>query len=265
MAEKTIFLSHITEEKELATLFQEAIENEFSGFVKVFVSSDGLSIPAGTNFLQKIEEGLIDCIGAAYLISPISVKRPWINFELGAVWIRNAIAQRSGAAEIPVLPICHSNMGFRNLPQPIGNLNAIIASQPSQLRFAFTSLQRAVGGRGSLRTNFDQLALDISRFELKYTVSDKLRKLIQMIGLNEKKLIDLCRENSHHSIISIGSITIEDIHEVEFRKLAEELTQSVVRISLGGTISRFSDFGGFKGSNYNIVISTKNLLDLEKS
>lgn len=58
MAEKTIFLSHITEEKELATLFQEAIENEFSGFVKVFVSSDGLSIPAGTNFCRKSKKVL---------------------------------------------------------------------------------------------------------------------------------------------------------------------------------------------------------------
>ncbi|MFP9135476.1 hypothetical protein ACLKZ8_21145 [Shewanella algae] len=77
---KQIFLSHIHEERDLALLIKEAIENEFSGFIEVFVSSDGMSIPAGSNFLKRIEDGLVNCIGAIYLISPISVKRNWINF-----------------------------------------------------------------------------------------------------------------------------------------------------------------------------------------
>src|SRR6478609_9608851 len=92
---KLIFLSHIHEETELAQIIQAAIEDEFSGFVKVFVSSDGKSIPSGSNFLQRIEEGLINCVGAIYLISHSSLKRNWINFELGAVWIRNIISIRS--------------------------------------------------------------------------------------------------------------------------------------------------------------------------
>ncbi|PTP70076.1 hypothetical protein CWO23_12785, partial [Vibrio splendidus] len=89
-----LFLSHIHEERDLAVLIKTAIEEEFSGFVEVFVSSDGTSIPAGSNFLKRIEDGLVNCIGALYLISPVSVKRNWINFELGAVWIRNAISIR---------------------------------------------------------------------------------------------------------------------------------------------------------------------------
>lgn len=47
---KMLFLSHITEEKELAAIIKSAIEEEFGGFVEVFVSSDGISIPAGSNF-----------------------------------------------------------------------------------------------------------------------------------------------------------------------------------------------------------------------
>ena len=76
-----IFLSHIHEEAELAKLVQDAIENEFSGFVSVFVSSDGKTIPAGSNLLKRIEDGLFKCIGAIYLISPVSVKRNWINLK----------------------------------------------------------------------------------------------------------------------------------------------------------------------------------------
>ncbi len=72
---KLIFLSHIHEEADFAHLIQKAIEVEFSGFVDVFVSSDGKTIPAGANFLKKVEKGLMDCVGAIYLISPVSVKR----------------------------------------------------------------------------------------------------------------------------------------------------------------------------------------------
>lgn len=105
LANYQIFLSHIHEERELALLIKQAIEYEFSGFVEVFVSSDGTSIPRGSNFLNRIENGLINCIGAVYLVSLVSVKRSWISFELGAVWIRNTLSLRNEGPEIPALPI----------------------------------------------------------------------------------------------------------------------------------------------------------------
>ena len=158
MPDKLIFLSHIHEEREMALALKKAIESEFAGFVEVFVSSDGTSIPAGANFLKRIENGLIECIGAVYLISPTSVKRNWINFELGAVWARNAASVKTSGPEIPTLPFCHSGCTPGNLPMPLNNLNAIQANQSAQLEFAFRSLQSAVGGKGALRTDFDQLA-----------------------------------------------------------------------------------------------------------
>ena len=128
-AGRLAFLSHIHEESELAILIKKSLEDEFSGFVDVFVSSDGLSIPAGANFLKRIESSLSDCCAALYLISPQSVKRHWISFELGAVWIRNAIHIRESLAEIPTIPICHSGMTPGTLPPPLNNLNAIVASK----------------------------------------------------------------------------------------------------------------------------------------
>lgn len=180
MTSKQIFLSHIHEEKDLAVLIKQAIEDEFSGFIDVFVSSDGTSIPAGVNFLKSIEDGLVNCIGAIYLISPISVKRNWINFELGAVWIRNAINIRTEGNEVPTIPFCHSNMTLSKLPQPIGNLNAIIANEASLLKFAFKSLQTAVGGKGALRTNFDELAQKVVDFERKYTLGDAVKSFLSI-------------------------------------------------------------------------------------
>ena len=169
-----IFLSHIHEEKELAALVQSAIEDEFGGFVKVFVSSDGQTIPAGTNLLKIIEDGLIKCIGAIYLISPYSVKRNWINFELGAVWIRNIINQSNNGQAIPTIPICHSGMTLSSLPMPLSNLNAIQGNIASQLEFAFRSIQTAVGGSGRLNTDFILLESQIRNFEKNYTTGENL-------------------------------------------------------------------------------------------
>ncbi|WP_276867606.1 toll/interleukin-1 receptor domain-containing protein [Enterobacter oligotrophicus] len=188
MSEKLIFLSHITEEKELAKIIKDAIEDEFAGFVRVFVSSDGETIRAGQNFLKVIEDGLVECCAAIYLISPTSVQRSWISFELGAVWIRNAQNQREGREEIPALPFCHSGMSFNALPQPICNLNAIEANMASKLEFAFKSLQLAVGARGRFRTDFNELASKIADFEKKYVLFASLEKIFDNLSLSPDDL-----------------------------------------------------------------------------
>lgn len=179
MANKMVFLSHVHEERALALILKNAIEDEFAGFVDVFVSSDGTSIPAGSNFLKQIEEGLANCVAALYLISPRSVKRPWINFELGAVWLRSLISERAGEPYIPAIPICHSGMSPGALPPPLGNLNGITASHLGQLEGAFRNLQTAMGGRGKLRTDFDDLAAKVVGLEEAYTVGADLRACLR--------------------------------------------------------------------------------------
>jgi hypothetical protein len=183
-----IFLSHIHEESELAKLIQSAIEDEFSGFVEVFVSSDGKTIPSGANFLKRIEEGLINCIGAIYLISPVSVKRNWINFELGAVWIKNAISLKNSGPEIPTIPFCHSGISPGQLPMPLINLSSIQAGNSSNLEMAFKSIQTAVGGSGKLKTDFDILASSVIKFERSYTIGENLLKMFKAISITKSEM-----------------------------------------------------------------------------
>lgn len=210
MSNKVIFLSHIHEEKELAILLKEAIESEFSGFIDVFVSSDGVSIPAGSNFLKRIEDGLINCIGAIFLLSPYSVNRNWINFELGAVWVRNAISQNNGGVNIPALPFCHSGIVPATLPQPICNLNGITASNSSELEFAFKSLQAAVGGKGKLRTDFDELARNIIIFVNKYTIQDSLKTIFDSVSMTKDFADDLLAEALKHKFVDLSLRDIEN-------------------------------------------------------
>jgi hypothetical protein len=48
----TIFISHITEESEIALLFKEEVDRVFLGMANIFVSSDDRSIKIGQNWLN---------------------------------------------------------------------------------------------------------------------------------------------------------------------------------------------------------------------
>ena len=231
MADKVVFLSHIHEERELAGHIKSAIENEFSGFVDVFVSSDRVSIPAGSNFLRRIENGLVDCIGAIYLISPKSVNRNWINFELGAVWIRNAISQRSGGTEIPAIPMCHSGIEPSGLPSPINNLNAVRANEAAGLQFALASLQTAVGGRGNLKTDIDALIAKVLKFEQYYTIDANIGIALEAIGIDQIQITAM-RTRMH------AALALPNRPEyVEFNKvLVQSHSASVLHGLAGGAL-----------------------------
>lgn len=100
MEKPIVFISHITEEKEMALELKSLIEESFLGMISVFVSSDENSISSGSKWLDNITSALGNCAIELILCSPNSVKRQWINFEAGAGWVR----------EIPVIPLCHSGM-----------------------------------------------------------------------------------------------------------------------------------------------------------
>jgi hypothetical protein len=178
------------------------------------VSSDGVSIASGSNFLSKIEKGLTNCCAAIYLISPSSVKRSWINFELGAIWIRNILQLNSGGAEIPLIPVCHSGSTPSGLPSPINNLNGIIGNEAAQLELAFQSLQATVGGRGKLKTDFVELANKINSFSKAYTTGSRIRQLLSQI-CPPQSLPELVANG--RSLVaaghSAGVIRIENLHD----------------------------------------------------
>ena len=266
MPNKIVFLSHIHEEKELALELKDAIEREFSGFVDVFVSSDGTSIPKGTNFLDRIQSALIDCIGAIYLISPSSVIRNWINFELGAVWTRNVLSKLSGGPDILTIPICHSGISPSELPTPLNNLNAIEANRPDDLNSAFTSIQYCVGGKGPLRTDFGALAGQISKIEGKYTIGVKLSKILEMVSgpSDIRNLIDHCKKMPAEDtmIINIGFVEqgkIDKIQEIVKTNLAQ-----IVSISLTKPQTVFGSQGAKNGAEMEMRVGADTILGFEK-
>ncbi len=111
MNKPSIFISHITEEKEISIALKELIETKFLKTVEVFVSSHEDSIRLGDDWLSNIKTSLKDCKLSIIICSPISIVRPWVNFEAGAGWIK----------DIPVIPFCHSGLTPSKLPFPLNS------------------------------------------------------------------------------------------------------------------------------------------------
>ena len=65
-----IFMSHITEEAPIAEVLKDWIESSFLGQCEVFVSSDRDSMPAGSKWLEEIDQeiGRASCRERVYVL-----------------------------------------------------------------------------------------------------------------------------------------------------------------------------------------------------
>lgn len=99
------------------------------------MSSDSQSIPAGNSWLNKIDSALQRASLTLILCSERSIKRPWINFEAGASWIR----------KIPIIPMCHTDLRPSSLPTPLNTLQAVLAHQESGLRQMIQRIAEKIG------------------------------------------------------------------------------------------------------------------------
>lgn len=182
MSSATIFLSHITEEAELAHLFRKEIERKFYGLVKTFQSSDRTSITVGQNWLNSITEALRDCHAMLLFCSPSSVERQWINFECGAGWTRG----------IEVVPLCHSGMHPSNLPLPIRLLQGVNASAKSDLEGVFSLIAKKLGANPP-PPDFDALASAIAQYEKAQKHHYEISTHLQDIKKTSRSIFSLFR------------------------------------------------------------------------
>ena len=127
MSKPTIFISHITEEKEIANSVKEFLERRFLKTINVFASSHEESLKLGDDWMGTIKKSMKDCKLIIILCSPLSITRPWINFEAGAGWIR----------DLPVIPLCHSGLTPGKLPVPINSFQGGVLNKESDIAKVF--------------------------------------------------------------------------------------------------------------------------------
>jgi len=129
-----VFISHISEEAEIAHAFQTLLQRSFLGMVETFVSSDPSSIEVGQRWLDRITASLKACVLEVVVASHQSIVRPWINFEAGAGWVR----------DIQVVPLCHSGMTHSLLPSPLRELQAVVATDHLQVQDLLNAIARKI-------------------------------------------------------------------------------------------------------------------------
>ncbi|MCP4610309.1 MAG: toll/interleukin-1 receptor domain-containing protein [Planctomycetes bacterium] len=130
-----VFISHISEEKDLAFVFKKWIETSFLGKITVFVSSYPQSIQAGNKWREVISSALDETKILIILYSPQSITRPWINIEAGCCWLK----------KIPIIPICHSDLKLEQIGEPISSFQGLEINDKNFAENFFGAIEEHTG------------------------------------------------------------------------------------------------------------------------
>ena len=83
MSKPTLFFSHSSKDKDMILNIKNKIMEYTGSTLEIFMSSDGQSIPFGTNWIHKIEDGLNSAKIMFVFVTTNSVSSGWIYFEAG--------------------------------------------------------------------------------------------------------------------------------------------------------------------------------------
>jgi hypothetical protein len=195
---KHLFISHISEERATAERIKGTLGRDFLGLVNVFVSSDTESIAAGEEWLGSVQKALRDCMIFVTLCSPESVRRPWINFETGAAWMR----------DIPIIPVCHSGLLPHDLKMPMSLKHGISLNDGDGLRRLYKRVADILACDVPSR-DFVQLARDLAldHEPFRYDSAEAVRELEDDRGIRGRLTEAL--QHREHKWRTLERVSIE--------------------------------------------------------
>lgn len=109
-----LFLSHAGADAALAEYIEENLREDIPG-VDVFRTSRIGQIPGGKEWLAYIQQHLQAADRFLILLTPHSTARPWICFETGAAWARNAT----------LVPTVAGGLRKEDVPEPLRSLQLL--------------------------------------------------------------------------------------------------------------------------------------------
>ena len=131
----SVFMSFIHEEENVAKHVHDFLREIFNGQIDTFRSSDRSAIYAGEEWMDRIFEELKSAKVLISLLSPVSVNRPWINFEAGAAWMKDT----------KVIPVCFGGLTIENLPKPYSSLQAVELKTLQSAYYLVSSIAHHLG------------------------------------------------------------------------------------------------------------------------
>lgn len=144
----SLFISHATSDGEFANAVKSEIEKVFANGVNVFCTSSPGSIPVGHDWLGDIESKLKSSQATIVIVTPVSIERPWLWFEVGATW------ERGREGECKIYPLCAPEIEMGSLPSPLDRLQALSMGKSQDLKMLFEALigQFGFGSIGTFRS-----------------------------------------------------------------------------------------------------------------
>jgi hypothetical protein len=131
-----LFISHASSDGEFAQVLQNEIGKVFADGIEVFCTSSPGAIKASKDWLASIEEKLDNAQAVIVIVTPVSIERPWLWFEVGAFWLR---ARKDQTA---IYPLCAPEIDLGNLPSPLDRLQALSMGKSQDLKLLFEGLIR---------------------------------------------------------------------------------------------------------------------------
>lgn len=120
-----IFISHSSKDKDLAEALTELLRlalNVTSDKIRC-TSVDGTRLELGADTNEVIKTELRESRVFIVLLTPASLESDYVLFEMGARW----------GAKLHLGPLMAKGATSRDIPSPIGNLNALQATEEGQL------------------------------------------------------------------------------------------------------------------------------------
>jgi hypothetical protein len=148
-AEKPIvFISHASTDASIVDILRSEIDRVFAYGVKVFASSVPGVIKPGDDWLVELRSNLENAKAVIVLITPVSINRPWVWFEVGAYWSK--LSAGSGR----VYPLCVPEVDLSDLPEPLNRLEALSLGKTAHVKLLFQTLcgQFGFGNMKSFKT-----------------------------------------------------------------------------------------------------------------
>jgi hypothetical protein len=110
-----VFISFVHEDQQVAMAVQALIARELDLRDEVFLSADRRQVFGGDIWLDKIRAALEQCEVLVLMLSRRSLRRSWVNFEAGAVWLSRR----------PVIPVCFGKASKHHLNPPYASMQAL--------------------------------------------------------------------------------------------------------------------------------------------
>lgn len=144
-----MFISHAHADKSIIAALKEQLDRVFANGLEVFASSIQ-GINPGNDWFSRIKENLNDSTVFLVVITPVSMDKNWVWFELGAFWSKITTDSENRGYLFPLL----AGITPDKLPRPISDLQAISLDKPEEITRFFNELCQQInfGNTGLLET-----------------------------------------------------------------------------------------------------------------